>query len=115
VGEESAFVLFQRLAREARLPVWVQGGIGLHTTAACAAGGAAGIVLDGQLALLRESTLPAPVRDIVRAMDGSETRLLGGHRVFTRPDLSLPDIAGDSTLSVLANDGHMVYTGAEMP
>ncbi|MCC7217974.1 MAG: SDR family NAD(P)-dependent oxidoreductase [Burkholderiales bacterium] len=87
VGEETSLVLLQALAGAATLPVWVQGGVGLHTAAACIAGGAAGVVLDAQLSLARESTLPPPVRSAVAAMDGSETALIAGHRVYTRPDL----------------------------
>ena len=47
---------------ELGVPVWAQGGIGVHTAAACIAGGAAGVVLDSQLALVRESSLPRDVR-----------------------------------------------------
>src|SRR5579859_3286901 len=49
IGEETAFVLFQHCARHISVPMWVQGGIGLHTAAACVAGGATGYVLDWQL------------------------------------------------------------------
>ena len=57
VGELSTFVLLQHLlsAPGVDLPVWACGGIGLHTAAAAVAGGAAGVVLDSQLALLAES------------------------------------------------------------
>src|SRR5215475_11068383 len=51
VGEETSFILLQRLIKDVSLPIWVQGGIGLHTAAACYAAGAAGVVLDAQLAL----------------------------------------------------------------
>lgn len=85
VGDESAFILSQRLIHDTNLPVWVQGGIGPHSAAACFAGGAAGVVLDSQLALVRESTLPQAVKDVVRAMDGSETALCGGRRVLAGP------------------------------
>ncbi len=88
VGEDTSFLLLQHLVRETELPIWVQGGIGLHTAAACVAGGAYGVVLDSQLALARESRLPADVKSAVAMMDGSETTLIGSHRVFTRPDLS---------------------------
>ena len=87
VGEETSLVLLQALAGAVTLPVWVQGGVGVHTAAACVAGGAAGVVLDAQLALARESTLPVPVRSALAAMDGSETALVAGHRVYVRPDL----------------------------
>lgn len=87
VGDESSFILLQRLLRSTRLPVWVQGGIGPHTAAACIAGGAEGVVLDSQLALARESSLPADIKQAVAVMDGSESTVMGGYRVFLRPDL----------------------------
>ena len=90
VGEETAFVLLQRLVAAIDAPVWLQGGIGLDTAAAAVAGGARGVVLDAQLALARDASLPPDVRTAVGAMDGSETVVVGGHRVFTRPDLTLP-------------------------
>ena len=43
-----------RTRRWRSVPVHVRGGIGLRTAAACRAGGAAGVVLDDQLALARE-------------------------------------------------------------
>jgi acyl transferase domain-containing protein/NAD(P)H-dependent flavin oxidoreductase YrpB (nitropropane dioxygenase family)/NADP-dependent 3-hydroxy acid dehydrogenase YdfG len=89
VGEETSFVLLQHLVadpeRPADVPVWVQGGVGLHTAAACAAGGAAGVVLDSQLALLREARTPAALAAALRSMDGSETAVLAHHRVLSRP------------------------------
>jgi 3-oxoacyl-(acyl-carrier-protein) synthase/NAD(P)H-dependent flavin oxidoreductase YrpB (nitropropane dioxygenase family) len=80
-GDETAFVLLQRLACEIELPIWVQGGVGLHTAAACVAGGARGVVMDSQLALLEESSLPKELRDAVAALDGSETEIVEGRRV----------------------------------
>jgi acyl transferase domain-containing protein/NAD(P)H-dependent flavin oxidoreductase YrpB (nitropropane dioxygenase family) len=87
IGDETTFVLLQRLVAALAVPVWAQGGIGEHTAAACIAGGAVGVVLDSQLALVRESSLPADIQAAIGAMDGSETAILSGHRVYTRPDL----------------------------
>ncbi len=92
VGEETTFVLLQRLLAKVSLPVWAQGGIGLHTAAACYAAGAAGVVLDGQLALTRESPLAKTVRDLIARLDGSETIILGAelgeaYRLYARPSL----------------------------
>ncbi|HEV2372499.1 MAG TPA: SDR family NAD(P)-dependent oxidoreductase [Streptosporangiaceae bacterium] len=67
------------------------GGIGRHTAAAAVAGGARGVVLDSQLALVSETRLPREVAAAVAAMDGSETTVAGGYRVYTRPDLPPPD------------------------
>ena len=55
VGDENSFVLLQRLVamtetRLFKVPVWCQGGVGLHTAPAAVAGGAFGVVLDAILA-----------------------------------------------------------------
>ena len=76
-GEATTFILLQQLAPAIRLPVYAQGGIGRHTIAAAYVGGAAGVVLDSQLALLQESNLPQPVKDHVAAIRASETLQLG--------------------------------------
>ncbi len=94
VGEESSFILTQRLARLAkarRVPLWTQGGIGLHTSAAAIAGGAFGVVVDSALSLLAESSLPEDIKNDIRAMDGSETRLLGGYSLYSRPGLTVSE------------------------
>ncbi len=86
VGELSTFVLLQQLlaAPEVEVPVWAWGGIGPRTAAAAVAGGAAGVVLDSQLALLAESSVPEEVAAAVRGLDGSETVLVDGRRVLRR-------------------------------
>ncbi|MGP3926284.1 SDR family oxidoreductase [Streptomyces sp. 8N616] len=94
IGELGTFVLLQQLLGERALavPVWACGGIGPRTAAAAVAGGAAGVVLDTQLALLAESGLPEEAASVLRSMDGSETTVLGGHRVLRRrgPGAALP-------------------------
>ncbi|MCB5183318.1 hypothetical protein LG632_28670, partial [Streptomyces sp. SMC 277] len=94
VGGTTTFVLLQRLLAdpEVTVPVLAYGGIGTHTAAAAVAGGAAGVLLDVQLALTVEAQegLPADVVAALRAMDGSETAVVDGHRVYTRPGLAPP-------------------------
>ncbi|RIK49504.1 MAG: hypothetical protein DCC57_12720 [Chloroflexi bacterium] len=90
VGEETAFILLQTLAAFAPLPIYAQGGVGLHTVAACYVAGAAGVVLDSQLLLTRESPLPAALKERLARMDGSETVVLGSelgaaYRLFAEP------------------------------
>ncbi|NJK93510.1 MAG: hypothetical protein HC904_17875, partial [Blastochloris sp.] len=58
------------------LPVWVQGGVGLRTVAGYRAGGAAGVLLDWQVALARESGLSPQWKQALREMEGSETLTL---------------------------------------
>ncbi|MGW2921046.1 SDR family NAD(P)-dependent oxidoreductase [Streptomyces angustmyceticus] len=97
VGELTTCVLLSRVLADpsVTVPVLAAGGIGPHTAAAAVAGGAAGVLLDSQLALTTEGAerLPGAVAAAIRAMDGSETTLVAGHRVLTRPDLAVPTAA----------------------
>ncbi|MEU3063756.1 SDR family oxidoreductase [Streptomyces subrutilus] len=88
IGELGTFVLLQRLldiAGPDGPPVWACGGMAPDTAAAAVVGGAAGVVLDTQLALLAESAVPAAVASVLRGMDGSETTVRDGHRFLHRP------------------------------
>jgi acyl transferase domain-containing protein/NAD(P)H-dependent flavin oxidoreductase YrpB (nitropropane dioxygenase family)/NAD(P)-dependent dehydrogenase (short-subunit alcohol dehydrogenase family)/acyl carrier protein len=77
VGTDSAFVLAQRLLESIDLPVFVCGGIGERTIGACIAAGAAGVVLDAQACLTRESLLPSRLREALSKSDGAGSRVLG--------------------------------------
>ncbi|WP_239075381.1 type I polyketide synthase [Planosporangium flavigriseum] len=79
VGDLSSFVLLQQLVADdaVTVPIWVAGGIGARTAAACVVGGAAGVVLDTQLTLMPESDLPDHVIAAIRRMDGTEAVLDG--------------------------------------
>jgi acyl transferase domain-containing protein/NAD(P)H-dependent flavin oxidoreductase YrpB (nitropropane dioxygenase family) len=106
VGTKSTFVLLQQLLASGALPASVairaQGGIGPHTAAACLAGGAAGFVLDSALALASESRLPAGLGARIARLDGSETVVVGEHRVLRRPDLTLADAFGKASVEEVA-------------
>lgn len=107
VGDLSTFILLQQLAADDALglPIWAAGGIGEHTAAAAVLGGAAGVVLDVQLALLPEAELPEHISGALRGMDGSETAVVGGHRVLRpRGVPGVPGAAGDEMESDLGPD-----------
>ncbi len=104
VAEETTFVLLQRVLAEVALPVWAQGGIGLHTAAACIAAGAYGVVLDTQLALLEEAHTSDAMRRALATMDGSETIVAGGYRLYTRPNARAPQ-KGASSATIAAQLG----------
>ncbi len=92
IGEEGAFVLSQRLLAAVRTPVFVHGGVGLHTVGAAYVAGAAGAVLDAQLLLARESPIPARLRATLAGFDGSQTTTLGAQlgapfRAHSRPGM----------------------------
>ncbi|MEV6117365.1 SDR family NAD(P)-dependent oxidoreductase [Streptomyces sp. NPDC052109] len=118
VGELSTFVLLQQLLADeesSRVPVWACGGIGPRTAAAALAGGAAGVVLDSQLALLAESGLPETVRAPLRSLDGSETVVLGGHRVLRRRGPHAPRPPADAPEAVASLPGTGDPRGGLLP
>ncbi|MFJ3307788.1 SDR family oxidoreductase [Streptomyces sp. NPDC086549] len=104
IGQLSTFVLLQQLLAEPGLdvPVWACGGIGPRTAAAAVAGGAAGVVLDTQLALLAESTLPEATAAALRSLDGSETVVVAGHRILRRRGPDAPHPPADDPGGVAA-------------
>ncbi|WP_141733416.1 type I polyketide synthase [Oligoflexus tunisiensis] len=89
VGLTSSLILMQEL-RSLGLPFWVQGGIGRHAAAAAFAAGASAVVLDSQLALLKESQVPEALKKIIQHFEGTETRIMHQHQVVSRPDLKVP-------------------------
>jgi NAD(P)H-dependent flavin oxidoreductase YrpB (nitropropane dioxygenase family) len=93
VGYESSFVLFQRVIQEIKdIPVWVQGGVGIHTAAALSTLGAAGVVLDSQLVLFPECSAPKSLKEVCTKLSGTETKLIDKCRVLVRPNSPvLPD------------------------
>jgi NAD(P)H-dependent flavin oxidoreductase YrpB (nitropropane dioxygenase family) len=95
VAYESSFVLFQRIIKEiTTIPVWVQGGVGIHTAASLMAQGAAGIILDSQLALFPECSAPEDLKTVCGKLSGTETKLIDKARVLTRPNS--PALAEDT-------------------
>jgi len=101
-GDETGYVLLQRLVSAALgLPIYLRGGVGLHTAASAIAGGAAGVVLDSQLALLAESSASPAVRQQLAAMDGSETQLVDGRRQLLRHGAA----AGGAPALIVGQDG----------
>ncbi|GDY50721.1 hypothetical protein SVIO_013440 [Streptomyces violaceusniger] len=111
IGPLGTFVLLQRLLADPRvsLPVWACGGIGPRTAAASVLGGAAGVVLDTQLALLAESGLLEDRAAAIRSMDGSETTVLDGHRILRRRGRA-PHIGPDL---MVGQDGFLAARFAE--
>nr|WP_199074996.1 type I polyketide synthase [Pedobacter sp. ASV19] len=106
VGYESSYILFQRVIQEIKdIPVYVQGGVGSHTAAALVACGAAGVVLDSQLALFPECTAPAAIKQVCEKLNGNETKLIGRYRVLARPNSpALPEEVSEETLLTYFND-----------
>ncbi|WP_246051540.1 type I polyketide synthase [Panacagrimonas perspica] len=90
VGDDSSFILLQKLRGKLRKRLFAQGGIGVRSAAACRAAGAAGVVVDDALMLLSESPLPLALRNELARLNGTECRVFGeslGHplRAYARP------------------------------
>jgi len=112
VGTESAFILLQRildLPGAEGVPVWCQGGIGLHTAAAAFALGAFGVVLDSVLSVFPESTVPEEFKKKLLTLDGSEVRTIAGYQLYLQ-GLSHPEsksLADGATIrAALAGGGY---------
>ncbi len=88
VGEDSAFILFQKVYKKTqkKVPIWVQGGVGMHTAAAFIIAGAAGVIMDGQLSLFPELEVPVALKSIYSRLTGTETKVIAGCRVLVRPN-----------------------------
>lgn len=118
VGKESTFVLLQRyrkIVEQLSHPpagIFVQGGVGVATAAACVVGGATGVVLDAQLLLARESNFDDAMRSRIAAFDGSETLCLGEE---TGPAIRLWTDAAQSGIAkeLAAEDDRIRSTVAE--
>jgi len=109
VGEDSAYILLQKLKSVTRrgpgneaLPIYVRGGIGLHTAAACRAAGASGIVLDDQLWLMPESPLPKTWQKHLANLNGQEAITIGERLNASCRVLSRPGFEAIETLQELA-------------
>jgi acyl transferase domain-containing protein/NAD(P)H-dependent flavin oxidoreductase YrpB (nitropropane dioxygenase family) len=76
-SEESSYILTQAVLAICTVPVWVRGGIGPFSAAACVAMGAAGVVLDGALLLAKEIQHEQSVREALARFDGAETHVIG--------------------------------------
>ena len=77
VGEDTSYILAQKLIGKTSLPLLLRGGVGRHSAAATALMGAAGVVLDDQVLLLAESPLSETHQRNVARLNGAETQLFG--------------------------------------
>lgn len=76
-GESSAMVLLQAALQSDLSPVLVHGGMGVGGIGACRAAGAAGVVLDDQLLLLRDSPLAPDQKALLEGFRPEASLLLG--------------------------------------
>jgi acyl transferase domain-containing protein/NAD(P)H-dependent flavin oxidoreductase YrpB (nitropropane dioxygenase family)/NAD(P)-dependent dehydrogenase (short-subunit alcohol dehydrogenase family)/acyl carrier protein len=100
VGDESSFILFQRVRREMPdVEILVQGGVGIHSTAALSALGAAGVVLDSQLVLFGECRASQELKRVCQSLNGHETKVIDNYRVLVRPNSPVLPMGQDIAIS----------------
>lgn len=92
-AEESSFILFQRLiepCRAAGAALYIQGGVGVHSAAAYLSLGAAGLVMDSQVALFPECGASRELKTALGRLNGSEIRVCEGYHFYLRPGAADP-------------------------
>jgi acyl transferase domain-containing protein/NAD(P)H-dependent flavin oxidoreductase YrpB (nitropropane dioxygenase family) len=118
VSEMSTFTLLQQIIGDESLslPVWAAGGIGPRTAVACVVGGARGVLIDSQLALMPEADLPAGLMRALRRVDGTEAVTAGGQRGIRFAGSPLR-LAGprdtETTLLPIGQDGFLAWAFAD--
>ncbi|MCC8145100.1 MAG: SDR family NAD(P)-dependent oxidoreductase [Bacteroidales bacterium] len=101
VSMQSSFIFFQALidrCLKEKVKLYVQGGAGIHTSAAFLALGAHGVIMDSQVAVFPESSTPKEIKDLCKKLSGTETVLIDGFRVLRRnnsPKIPLNALAQD--------------------
>ena len=120
VGDDSAFILFQQvmpLCLEAGVSVYVQGGVGVHTASAYVALGASGVVLDSQMALFPECSLPPDGKKALRRISGPEIRTCGRFRYYIPPgaeQVEEPGTFDDLTAQLAGGSGPILPLGQDV-
>lgn len=76
IGSESSFVLTAHLIPISEKPIYVQGGIGFHTAAACYVAGAKGVIIDDHLLTMAQSPLPIQWKKIIENLSIENTAVI---------------------------------------
>lgn len=87
IANESSFIIFQKIIAKSQkngTKVYIQGGAGVHSSAAFMALGAQGVILDSQVALFPECSVPKEIKNICEKLSGSETTIIENFRVLHR-------------------------------
>lgn len=115
VGQESSFILFQRLRElcfERGVKMYIQGGAGVHSSAAYFALGADGVIFDSQVALFPECGADKELKARLSKLSGSETVVFEDFRAWQPPGASkisedskfakiLPYLGGTEPMNVI--------------
>lgn len=96
-ANESSFIIFQGVAeaaKKAKVQLYIQGGAGVHTSAAFLSLGARGVIFDSQIAAFPECSAPKELKDLCTKLSGAEIVEIDGFKVLSRNNSpALPDNA----------------------
>lgn len=87
VAEQSSFIMFQALAEKCKgtnINLYIQGGAGVHSSAAYTSLGAKGVIMDSQMALFPACGVGAELKETCAKLSGNETIVIDGYRVLHR-------------------------------
>ncbi|MCL2817599.1 MAG: nitronate monooxygenase, partial [Clostridiales bacterium] len=116
-GEDSSFMLFQKLipaCKQAGASVFVQGGVGAHTAPAYIALGAAGVILDSQVALFPECGLSKEYKTILGKLTGNEIRSCEGFHYYVSLGSKEPDDIADIFARIAAEESDLLPLGQDV-
>ncbi len=106
IGDETTFVLLQRLVKELDVPVAGRRAESESTPRPRVSREAPPASCSTRSSRSSASPrVPAAIRSAIGAMDGSETVVIAGHRVYTRPDLPVAQLGGLDRAGVRARLG----------
>lgn len=89
IGSESSFVLSAYLINKSKKDIFVQGGIGFHTSAACFAAGASGVIIDDHLLAMSQSPFSIQWKKIIMHLAIEDTVITShnnrNYRIINHP------------------------------
>ncbi|MDR0332905.1 MAG: SDR family NAD(P)-dependent oxidoreductase [Dysgonamonadaceae bacterium] len=86
-SNESSFILFQGVAeaaKKAKVQLYIQGGAGVHTSAAFLSLGAQGVIFDSQIAAFPECSAPRELKNLCTKLSGTEIAEIADFKVLSR-------------------------------
>ncbi len=113
VGEETTFILLQRLKNTLKCEIYPHGGIGFHTIGACMAAGASGAVLDWPFCLSFESSLSPKIRKFISLSDSLQTTVIQGPEDEKIRVLHTPQSSAHKSFEATAAKANFTKTAKE--
>jgi acyl transferase domain-containing protein/NAD(P)H-dependent flavin oxidoreductase YrpB (nitropropane dioxygenase family)/NAD(P)-dependent dehydrogenase (short-subunit alcohol dehydrogenase family)/acyl carrier protein len=102
VAKESSFILFQGIIDacvKAGVKLYIQGGAGIHSSAAYLAMGAKGVIFDSQIVAFQECSAPRELKEICSKVSANEIISIDNFKVLRRKNS--PELSNEATFNEL--------------